>query len=96
METKILLEIVRLVNIYDNYEFDFDGEKVASDVRLIEGQIPECSFDLGFTISVTETTWFGLQLEDIDIFEFNVFNEDGDLIKVDITEKQIEESILIF
>lgn len=96
MKNEILAEIRNKVNEYDKYFFDFDGERIATDVLNLECETENYVFNLTLQVWIKDSTWYGYELDDTEVMEFMVWDKCGNDIDTDITDKEIIEQIKIF
>jgi len=93
MKSEILNIILKKANDFWNYDFDFDGEKAASDTISIEGVNPDWNFDIKLKIWVEVSLWMGVQVADVGVLEFNVYDKDNNPIEPPLTDKEIIENV---
>lgn len=92
--SKEIFEALGKISFHD-FDFDFDGESVASDSIFKEIETENYSVNITVKAWVRDTLWWGLELYDIEIEEFVIWDKNGDEVNLEINENELIKSLNI-
>lgn len=96
IETEILEGIKEMINDEENYFFDFDNGKTASYILFRGTETQNFMIDIEIEVHVAIHDTLGLLLTDLDLRDINIYEESGEELYFDFTDKQIKDLFVIF